>query len=221
VFERLRRNLGLKAVALTLSLVLWGYLRLTPNPVLAARFRQQLSVPIAVAGLGRDEVARLDERQAVVAFDVAPSAAAVRPEAIRALVDVAGRGPGVYNVPVAVLAPHLALTSLSPATVTLAIERVETRRFPIAIDYGGDAATAAVVTARTAVTPAVAVVRAPTSAFAKIAAVSVELALPAVPSRFDAMVRPVARDAAGGDVVGITVEPNLVHVDVRFVAAKH
>lgn len=220
MLERLRRNLGLKALALALALVLWGYLRLTPNPVIAARFAQQLSVPIVATGLDRDETVRLAERQALVTVTVAPNAPPVRPEALRAVVRLAGRGPGVYNVPLAVIAPRIALASLSPASVTLTIERLETRRLPIAIDYGGDAATASVVTATAAVTPGVALVRAPTSAFAKIAGVSVGVALPAAAGRFDAMVRPAARDASGAELAGVSIEPNLVRVDVRFVAAS-
>ena len=112
-------------MSLAIALAGWAYLRLTPNPVIAARFQQQLSVPIVTAGLASDEVAHYTDRQALVAVDVPPGGAPIAPDIVRAVLDVEGRAPGVYNVPVQVVAPKLEIKSLSPASVTLSIERIE------------------------------------------------------------------------------------------------
>jgi len=220
VLERLRNNVGLKILSLILALAGWAYLRLTPNPVIAARFQQQVSVPIATSGLAADEIARFTDRQAVVAIAVPADGAPIRPELVRAVLDVEGRGPGVYNVPVEVIAPKFEIKSLSPASVTLSIERIETRMLPVSVHYTSDVRRNSVVVQGLTFAPAFATLRAPTSELARVAAIRVDVPLPNAPRAFDAMLRPIAIDAHGNELAAITVSPNLLRVRARFSAAS-
>ena len=215
MLERLNNNLGLKLASLAVALTAWAYLRFAPNPVVAAHFVQQLSVPITTTGLRPDSMARFTERQAVVGIDVPRSGPAIRPDDVRAVLDLEGRGVGVYNVPVQVIAPKLDIRSLAPASVTLSIEKIEARSFPLAIRYVGDAHRNVVVDAVT-IDPDHATLRGPTGDLARVAGVRVDLTMPSGAASFDAMVRPVATDASGGELSTVAVAPNLVRVRASF-----
>jgi hypothetical protein len=219
VLERLRNNLGLKLLSLAIALGGWAYLRLTPNPVIAARFVQQISVPIATTGLPAEEIARFTEKQAQVAIDVPHGGSTIRPDMLRAVLNLEGRGPGVYNVPVEVIAPKLEIKSLAPASVTLSIERIEERSVPVALHYIGDARRNVVVQGAE-VLPTYATLRAPTSELQRVAIVRVDVPLPNVPSKLDAMLRPVAADEHGNEITSVAVSPNLLRVRARFAAAQ-
>jgi hypothetical protein len=45
--------------------------------------------------------------------------------------------PGFHNVPVKIVAPDVAIRSLSPASVTLSLDRLEERVVPVSVDYVG------------------------------------------------------------------------------------
>ena len=66
MIERIRNNAALKVLSLALAIGAWWYLRFTANPAIAARFDQQLSVPIVTTGLGSDETARFTEKEALI-----------------------------------------------------------------------------------------------------------------------------------------------------------
>ncbi|GAC1304424.1 MAG: hypothetical protein NVSMB19_15260 [Vulcanimicrobiaceae bacterium] len=205
-------------MSLAIAVFGWAYLRLTPNPVIAARFVQQVSVPIATTGLGSEEIAHFTERLAVVSIDVPRAGAEFRPEMVRAVLNLEGRGPGVYNVPVEVIAPKLEIKSLSPASVTLSIERIEERTIPVAVRYTGDPRRGIVVQ-RVSVQPPTAVLRGPTSGLSLVQSLRVDVPFAASPATFDAMLRPVVTDERGNEISGIAVSPNLTRVRARFVAA--
>ena len=219
MLERFRHNLGLKLLSLAFAMAAWAYFRLTPNPVIAARFVQQLSLPISATGLGPDSIARYSEREALVTVAQPRGGGAIKPDALRAVLDVAGRGPGVYNVPVVVIAPQLEIKSLSPASVTLSVERIEERKLPLTLHYVGDLRNNVVVE-RVTVVPRYATVRAPTGDLDRVASVRVDVPLPAGPSTFDIMVRPLAGDQRGAEVEGVAVAPNLVRVRATFGPAQ-
>jgi hypothetical protein len=218
VLERLRANLGLKAFSLAIALGVWAYLRLVPNPVVAARFVQTLNVPISTTGLKADSAARYTDKSAVVTVVLPRTGEAIRPDEIRAVLDLEGRSPGVYNVPIELIAPKLEIRSLSPASVTLSIERIEERALPVVVRYVGDVRRKLVVD-RVSVIPALASLRAPTSELGHVAGLRVDVPLPVVATTFDEMLRPVATDEGGGELSSVTVAPNLVRVRVTFVAA--
>jgi hypothetical protein len=214
VLDRLRNNLGLKLLSIAIAIAAWAYLRLTPNPVIAARFVQQVDVPIATTGLPPEEVARFSDRQAVVAVDVGRGGS-IRADMVRAVLSLDGRGPGVYNVPVQVIAPKLEIRSLSPASVTLEIERVERRSVPVAVEYVGDPRRV-VVSGKPSIDPAFATISGPTSDLARVTSVRVDVPLPGTAATFDEMVRPSVADDRGNELTGIAVSPNLIRVHVRF-----
>jgi YbbR domain-containing protein len=204
-------------LSLAIAVAGWAYLRLTPNPVIAARFVQQFNVPLETTGLAPDEIARFADKQAVVAVDVPRGGAAIKPDMVRAVLDLEGRGPGVYNVPVEVIAPKLGIRSLSPASETLEIERIDERSVPIGVHYTGGPRRNLVVQ-QSDIAPAYATLRAPTDQLERVAAVVVEVPFRSEPSTFDAMVQPVAIDSHGSEIAAVAVTPNLVRVRLNFVS---
>jgi len=220
VLDRLRNNLDLKLLSLAIAVSLWAYLRLTPNSLIAARFSQQFNVPIETTGLGTGQISRFTQKIATVAVAVPRDGAPISADMLRAVLNLSGHGPGVYNVPVEVIAPKLEIKSLSPASVTLSIERIDARALPVFVHYVG-AVRPGVVVQRAEVAPASATLHAASGDLAQVASLRVDVPFPAGPSAVDAMLRPFATDAHGVELPAISVAPNLVRVRVRFVAPQH
>ncbi|MDP9018827.1 MAG: CdaR family protein [Candidatus Eremiobacteraeota bacterium] len=205
-----------------LAIAGWGYFRFANNPIIAARFDQQLSVPITVIRLPVGYVARVPEKAAIVTV-AAPKrgASAVRPDDVKAVVDLENRTEGVYTIPIQVVAPNLQIQSLSPASVTLKIVKLEQRSFPLALHYVG-VQSRGIVAAATRITPDHAEVRGASDELSRVTAVRVDVPLPAAPQMFDSMVRPVAVDSLGSEVGVVQVAPNLNRVQIHFIAgASH
>jgi YbbR domain-containing protein len=221
MFERLRNNAGLKLLAFALAVVAWAYLRFAANPAFAARFDQQLSVPIELTGLASGEVAHYNEKQ-VVATIVTPrdSTTPVRPDDLRAILNVAGKGPGVYALAVTLVAPHLVVRSISPSTVTLTLARVESRVFALSIRYIGDR-TPGVVVGTPSTDPLEVLVRGASDELARVRAVRLDVPFAAGARHFDAMLRPSAVDADGNPLHNVEIDPNLVRVRAVFVATSN
>ena len=212
-----KNNFSLKALSLVLALAGWGYFRFASSPVIAAR-SEQLSIPITTTHLALGYMARFAEKQAVVTI-ASPKRGSppIRPDDVKAVLDLNGLSAGVYNVPIRLVAPSAAIQSLSPASVTLAIERMAQKSFPLAIYYSGNRPHA-VVANDTKILPTQAIVRGASDDLSRVAAIRADVPLPTVPELFDAMVRPVAVDSLGTEVAGVQVSPNLVRVRVHFTA---
>jgi len=219
VLDGIRSNFWLKVLSLGIAIALWAYLRLTPNPVIAARFVQQFNVPLETTGLPPDEVARITDTQAVVTVDVPREGPPIHPDMVRAVLNLGGRGPGVYNVPVEVIAPKLEIRSLAPASETLSIERIDERYLPVALHYTGNPRRDLVV-GTIDILPSYATLRAPTDQLARVSAVQVDVPFPESAETFEEMVKPVPTDVHGAEIGNVAVTPNLVRVRVRFVATK-
>jgi YbbR domain-containing protein len=214
-----RNNFALKVLAVGLALVGWAYFRFASNPIVAtAQFDQQLSVPITAVNLPLGLVARFTDHAAVVTIATKRGEPAVKPEEIKAVLDLSNKGAGIYNVPVQLVAPDVVVQSLSPASVTLTIERIEERSFPVTLHYVGSPQPTGIVVSSTQILPASSVVRGPTSLLAQVSAVHADVALPAQPKSVDEMVRPVAVDSSGAEISGVAVAPNLVRVAMDVVA---
>jgi YbbR domain-containing protein len=214
----IRKNFTLKLLALGLAIVGWAYFRFASNPIVAAaRFAQQISVPIVTANLPVGLVAHFTEREAVVTVEGRRGDPAVKPDDVKAVLDLSGKGPGVYNVPVTLVAPAIAIQSLSPASVTLTVERIETRAFVPSVHYVGNQ-TSTVVVSGSQLVPATVSVQGATTMLAQVAAVHLDVALPAEPRAIDEMVRPVPVNTLGNEIAGLEVSPDLVRVQIRFVA---
>ncbi|MBV8372644.1 MAG: hypothetical protein JOY69_05235 [Candidatus Eremiobacteraeota bacterium] len=214
---QIRRNFGLKLLAVCLAIVGWAYFRFATNPIVAAaRFAQQISVPIGAVNLPAGYESHFTDHQAVVTVEARRGDPAVKPEEIKAVLDLSNKGPGVYNVPVTLVAPNVAVQSLSPASVTLTIEKIESRTFPLALQYAGQAPPNVVVTG-VQVAPASVSVQGSAALLAQVAAVHVDVALPAEPKALDEMVRPVAVNGQNAEIGGLQIVPNLVRVQMHLI----
>ncbi|MGD0472569.1 MAG: hypothetical protein ABSB70_05065 [Candidatus Velthaea sp.] len=210
-----RRNFPLKAFAFALAVAAWAYFHFSANPSITARFDQQLSVPIVVTGLRAGYVARYTEKFAVVTIDATRNTTPVKPDQVEAVLNLAANAdPGVFNVPVQIIAPNVQIRSLTPASVTLSIDRLEERTVPISIAYNGDFKNTVVDSA--GLDPAQVTVRGIAADLARVQAVRVEITLPAKGTAIDAMIRPLAVTGAGDEVGAVAVSPNLVRVRARF-----
>jgi YbbR domain-containing protein len=213
-----RKNFALKLLAVGLAIVGWAYFRFASNPIGAAsQFDQQLSIPISAVNLPLGYVARFSDHEAVVTITTKRGQPAIKPEEIKAVLDLADKESGVYNVPVQLVAPDLVVQSLSPASVTLTIEKIEERQFPVNLHYVG-AQSNGIVLGDANVRPARATARGATSFLARVAAVHADVALPSVPKAIDEMIRPIAVDSSGAEIAGVSVVPDMVRVQVQFVA---
>lgn len=215
----IRKNFTLKLLALCLAIVGWAYFRFAANPIVAAaRFAQQIAVPIAVVNLPQGFVAHFTDREAVVTVEGRRGDPAIKPDEVKAVLDLTNKGAGVYNVPIELVAPQVVVQSLSPASVALTIERVESRVFPLTLHYAGDQPGATVVS-RVQLGSGAVSVQGATSLLAQIAAVRVDVALPNQPKFVDEMVRAIPVNAQGAEIAGLQIAPNLVRVRMNVIAA--
>lgn len=213
----IEKNFSLKLLALGLAIVGWAYFRFANNPIAGAAADQQLSIPITAVNLPLGYVAHFADHQAVVTISTKGGEPAVKPEEIKAVLDLSNKGSGVYNVPVALVAPDVVVQSLSPASITLTVEPIEQRPFPVAVHYTGSQ-NRAIVVGNARIEPQTAVVRAPASVLGQVSGVQADVTLPNVPGVVDEMVRAVAVNSSGAEVSGLSVAPNLVRVVMQSVA---
>lgn len=215
--EIVRRNFSLKLLAVALAVLGWAYFRVAGTSGFGSAQSAQLSVPIGAVNLPLGYVAHFTEREAVVTVETKRGEPAIKPEDIKAVLDLANKEPGVYTIPVTLVAPEVVVQSLSPASVTLTIEKIEERSFPITVHYVGTLPSG-IVASDAVVLPSAALVRGPTSLLAQISAVRAGIAMPNAPKAVDEMVRPIPVDSTGAELTGLSVAPNLVRVESHFVA---
>lgn len=211
-----RRNFGLKLLSVFLAIVGWAYFRFASNPLLTARFDQQLSVPIAAVNLPPGYIARFPDKVAMVTIEPQRGAPPVKPDEVKAVIDLSNRVAGVYNVPVQLVAPNVAVQSLSPASVTLTIEKIDQKTFPVAMYYGTQGN---VVVSHFTVTPSSVTVRGPDSELAQVATVRINMPLSSSQASFDEMIRPMAVNSSGEEIRDVQVAPNLVRVQAKLLPA--
>lgn len=212
----IRRNFGLKLLALFLAIVGWAYFRFSSNTAFGAGFDQQLSVPIAAVNLPSGYIARFPDKTAVVTIEPKRGEPAVKGDQIKAVLDLSNRSPGVYNVPLQIVSPSVEVQSQNPSTVTLTIEKIDQKTFPVAMHYGGSAS---VVVTHFSVTPASVTVNGPTSDLSQVATVRVDMPLKSSQTALDEMIRPVAVNSSGEEIGDVQVTPNLVRVQAQFAPA--
>jgi len=198
----------------------WAYFHFSAASSITAHFDQQFSVPIVVSGLRPGLVASYDERMAIVSVEVPRNGPPIKTDQVQAVLDLTDRpDPGIMNLPVKIVAPDLVIKSLSPGSVTLSVDRLETRTVPVSISYA--AGNGSLVVDSSTVNPSVTTVRGIANDLAKVDMVKIEIPLGTKPGNFDAMVRPVAADARGNEVANTQVSPNLVRVRARFAASTN
>lgn len=216
----IRHNAALKLLALALAIVGWAYFRFASNPFVSAKFTQQFTVKITTINVPNGFTAKFTDDVATVTVEPKRGDPPVKPEQIKAVLDLSNRGAGVYNVPVELVSPSIVIQSLSPASVTLSLEKIEQKQFPVGIHYAGQPS---VVVSNAKVTPASIEVRGASSDLAQVASVRVEMPLDTSKAVFDRMIRPVAINSAGQELsnVQLTLEPNLVRVQAQFLPATN
>ena len=216
MLQILQKNFGLKLASLALAILGWTYYRFADNPLIAARFDQQVSVPIAAINLPAGYVAHFPEKEAVVTVSPARGQPPVKPDQIKAVVDFGKvtlpATSGVYNVAVELVSPNVVVQSLSPASVTLTIEKLGQKAFPVSIHYSGHAR---VVVGGIVLSPPVALVRGPSGDLAQVASVRLDVPL-AGGARVDEMIRPIALSAQGRELPNLKISPDLIRVRANF-----
>lgn len=212
----IRRNFGLKLLSVFLAIVGWAYFRFASNPLITARFDQQLSVPIAAVNVPSGFIARFPDKAAVVTVEPQRGQPPVKPDEVKAVLDLSNRTSGVYNVPVQLVAPNVAVQSLSPASVTLTIEKIDQKSFPVAMYYGSQGN---VVVSHFTVTPSSVSVRGPDSELSQVATVRINMPLSSSQPAFDEMIRPMAVNSSGDEIRDVQVSPNLVRVQAKLLPA--
>ncbi len=215
----IRKNFTLKVFSLALAIVGWAYIRFASNPLVAARFDQQLSVPITTVNVPIGYAAHYTDTTASVTIAYKRGVPPVAPYAVKAVLDLTGRGAGVYNVPVELVAPDVAVQSLSPASVTLTLERIAERTLPVVMHYTGTQEPGIVVS-RASLSPQSVSVNGTSGALSQVVEVRVDVPMPASPKSFDEMLRPRPVNAAGDEVDELQVAPDLVRVHVDFIAPQ-
>ena len=215
MLQAIKRNFGPQVLALALAVTAWAYFHFSAAASITAHFDQQLSVPIVITGLRPGLVASYDEHTAIVSIEQPRNGPPIKPDQIQAVLDLNDKpDPGIMNLPVKIVAPDLTIKSLSPASVTLSVDRLETRTVPVSIAYAGG--NGSLVVESSTVNPSVTTVRGIANDLAKVDVVKIEIPLGTKPGSFDAMVRPIAADAHGNEVANTQVSPNLVRVRARF-----
>lgn len=213
----IRRNFGLKALAVFLAILGWAYFRFSSNPMFTARFDQQISVPITAVNLPTGYIARFPDKAAIVTIVPERGQPPVKPDEVKAVLDLSSRTAGVYNVPVQLVAPTVVVQSLSPASVTLTIEKIDQKTFPVAMYYGTQGN---VVVSHFTVTPASVTVRGPDSELSQVATVRINMPLNSSGASFDEMIRPMAINSNGEEIPDVQVAPNLVRVQAKLLPAS-
>jgi hypothetical protein len=217
VLNLLRNNFGLKVLSLALACAAWGYFHLAAAPGTIARFDQTLSIPIVVTGLKTGYQVRFADKVATVVIEVPRNGDAVKSDQVQAVLDLSDLAdPGFHNVPVKIVSPDVAVKSLSPASVTLSLDRLEERTVPVSFDYIGDRR--GIVVESSEVDPSTTTIRGVAADLARVTGVRVGIPIPGKPQQFDAMIRPTPADARGNEVQNVQVSPNLVRVRARFIS---
>ena len=211
----LRNNFGLKLLSVGLALAAWGYFHLAAAPGITAKFDQTLLIPIAVSGLKPGYQARYDQKVATIVIETPRNGGDVKPDQIKAVLDVGDLvDPGYHNVRVSIVAPDVAIKSLSPASVTLSLDKLVERILPVTIDYTGTSRELVVESAQ--VSPARTTLRGAASDLSHVTGVHVEIPIPDGPQLFDKMLRPAP--TGGPEAAGVQVSPNLVRVRAKFIS---
>ncbi len=213
----LRRNFGLKLLSVALAVAAWAYFHFSAAPGITAHFDEQLTVPLVVTGLRPGFVARYTDKTALVTIDLPRNGSQVKSDQVQAVLDLSTHpDPGVFNVPVEIIAPNVQIHSLTPASVTLTLDRLEERTVPVAIDYTGDTRGSVVVESAD-VNPSMVTIRGTANDLARVNAVRVEIPIPLKSGVIDTMTSPSAVDGRAGSITSVDVSPNLVRVRARFV----
>jgi YbbR domain-containing protein len=217
MLQIVRKNFGLKSLALGLAVSAWLYFHLSSSPVIAAHFDQQVSVPITIVNQRSGTVVSQHESSATIAIETPRNGSIVKVDAIKAFVDLEDSGTGVYDFPIHVEGVHGEIKSLSPASLALTIDRLIDRTVPIDITYDRRSDT---TVGDVQLDPRTAVLHGTAADLAQVASVRVTIPLSGRTGAYDAMMRPLVLDARNQEVTHVDFSPSLVRVRARFTQPK-
>lgn len=134
--DGLRKNLGLKALALVLAIALWWFV--------AGETKVQVgfAVPVEIRGVPQGlTITNKIDRQVEVRLAGAPSIlGALQPADVSAIIDLSGGKPGksVYRIDERAIKvpPGVKVQRIYPSTVEVYLERLERRRIPVVARIG-------------------------------------------------------------------------------------
>ncbi len=214
-----REHLFRFLAALGLALGMWAYVTLSQNPESQTIFED---LPLEARNLNEafvltdDQGLPLPSLGGVSLAAHAPAEERLTAGDIHAYVDLGGiEEPGDYTLAVQVEVPRAVRTwTVSPEEVTLRVESLEQRLFPVQVVLQDRPGVPYIVGTAT-VDPSQVIVRGPASRVERVGGVQAQVNLAGrVVSLEDAPVLVLAVDAAGRQVAGVTVIPDQVEVSV-------
>lgn len=196
-----------------LAILLWGWVTNLDDPEVDRPFP---NVPLTVVGKAADLVI-LDESSlpTITAVLRGPGSALADLSAasLRATADLSAiKEPGRHEIDVEVTMPGgprtVRLASRTPARVAITLDRLTSKTFALEVDKGPAVPPYSVGTVAPQTSQVE--VRGPASLVGRVARVVLPVALGDRRANFEAQFTPEARDAAGGRVAGVTIEPGSV-----------
>ncbi len=209
-WERLSR-LGL---AFVLAALLWFYVLNLENPAGNTSFNR---IPITTRGLGTNLSLATDLGTTLITAGApADVLARLRAADFAATVDLSGRGPGTYLMPVTVVPPvGVTNTGAEPATVSVQIEEVAERTLPVQVRALGRPGLGYRIETQQ-VRPTQVVVRGRKDAVEQIDALVAEVDVEGKQGTQAGDVRPKVIDFAGREISGVDFNPQYVNVTIAI-----
>jgi YbbR domain-containing protein len=202
------------ALAFTIASLLWYYVLTLENPSGAATFTR---APITTRGL--DNNLSLSNDPGTVTITVqAPQDVLTRLRAsdFTATVDLTGRGPGSYRLPVNVVGPNdVQSVSAEPSQVQVQVVEVSERRLTVTVTPQGRPSIGYRIETQQ-VNPRDVLVRGPRDAVERIDQVVAEVNVENKQGTQDGDVHPRALDFAGNEIPGLVFKPEYVHVAIAI-----
>jgi len=216
MLDAINRNLGLKAAAVVIGVVLW----FTFNYLSAGetKYSKTLVVPVTVQHVSAGLVAGANIKQVTIEL-AGPRAKldGLTPDDFAAFVDATAKGPGTYSLDISLRGDGAdSVKSITPAGANLVLDRYGYRTVPVVLQ--GVTADLADFN-RPTISPATVTVAGAQSTVAQVVAAQVTLAYPATKSTVVMELRPVAVDAQLLPVAGVTVDPPVVRATISSVKA--
>ncbi len=216
-FKNLARNLPTLITAFMLALTVWALAVTNTDPVVKRTYGQP--VTIEVVGLDPSLVVTNEIPQTISLVLSAPTSTwngdLSATNAVRAIVDLSGKGEGTYKIPVKLQidARPVKIESYTPDVVDVRLEKLFSKSFDINLEYpsapaiGYDAG-APQMDAQTAT------VSGPASLVDRVSEVRATLDISQATQNINRDIPLVALDSNGLRVSGVTVSPNTVNVKV-------
>jgi len=213
----LRSNNFAMVLSILLAIVLWLFVTGDEITRTTPAIKVWQDVPIRVENLNQDFVITDMKTTVDVTLEGLPDAFVDLPiHELDAFVDLAGKEEGAHLVRVQGSPPRgLSLTLIEPEQLRIVIEAYHSEDFNLEIESVGEPAPGWELVSYTALLDTV-LVGAQESLFEKVDLVKLIIDLNNM-SLFESVeLTPVAYDQEGNPVIGVTIEPNLVTVELEF-----